>query len=127
MLPGLALVATLVAGCPDWHEAVVGHYLGQVESDGPKAVDTMLTLTAKGTLVGRYVLHERTRDVYGTLAFVADEGCDVALFRWTDLYGTGIARLHFHPRRHCFDGAWGITTLNPALIWRSCAQGAVTS
>ena len=63
----------------------------------------------------------------GTLEALGDDGCGVALFRWTDLYGTGIARLQFHLAERCFEGSWGRETLNPALIWRSCTEAAVTS
>jgi hypothetical protein len=104
------LVALLVvAACADWHGQVAGHYLGQVESQGPKAVDTWIEEAPGGTLAGSYVLHEARRDVQGTLDYLGDDGCDSALFRWTDLYGTGIARLRFHPEQRCFEGEWDWT------------------
>ena len=53
-----------------------------------KAIDTWLSETPTG-LAGTYVLHEPTREVTGTLEAIGDEDCDVALFGWTDLYGTG--------------------------------------
>ena len=124
MLAALLLAA---AACTDWHGQVVGHYLGQVESQGPKAVDSWIEAAPGGALTGSYVLHEPKRDVHGTLDYLGDDGCDAALFRWTDLYGTGIARLQFHLEQRCFEGEWGLDRLNAGLYWRSCAQAAVTS
>ena len=124
------LAALLLAGataCASWHGQVVGHYLGQVVSQGPKAIDTWITAAPGDTLSGSYVLHEPKRDVHGTLDYLGDDGCDAALFRWTDLYGTGIARLQFHLEQRCFEGEWGLDQLNAGLYWRSCAQAAVTS
>jgi len=117
----------LVAACADWHGAVAGHYLGTVESAGPKAVDTWIEPAPDGGLAGSYVLHEPERDVQGRLEWLGDDGCDAGLFRWTDLYGTGIARLRFHPAQRCFEGEWGLDRLSAGLYWRSCAQAAVTS
>jgi hypothetical protein len=122
MLP----VLLLVAACAGWHAEATGHYLGEVESQGPKAIDTWLEETPGG-LAGGYTLHEPERDVAGTLEALGDEDCDVALFRWTDLYGTGIARLRFYPAQHCFEGTWGKETLNPVLTWRSCTRNRMTS
>jgi len=116
----------LAAACGAWHADAAGHYLGEVQSEGPKAIDTWLEDTPNG-LAGTYVLHEPTREVTGTLEALGDDGCGVALFRWTDLYGTGVARLQFHLPQHCFEGAWGKATLNPTLTWRSCTQAPVTS
>ena len=117
MLPALLLVAA----CAGWHGAAAGHYNGEVESQGKKAIDTWLEETTKG-LSGTYVLHEPTREVTGTLEPLGDEDCGVAVFRWTDLYGTGIARLHFFPAEHCFEGTWGGEQVNPLLTWRSCTH-----
>ena len=116
----------LAASCASWHGQVVGHYRGEVESQGPKAIDTWLEETQAG-LAGTYVLHEPTREVTGTLEALGDDDCNVALFRWTDLYGTGIARLRFDPTRHCFEGSWGRAQVNPQLTWRSCTESPVTS
>ena len=117
---------TLAAACAAWHGQAVGHYLGEVQSEGPKAIDTWLEDTPAG-LAGTYVLHEPTREVSGTLEALGDADCGVALFRWTDLYGSGIARLQFHLPQRCFEGSWGRAALNPALTWHSCTQTAVTS
>jgi hypothetical protein len=122
-----AAALLLAAACADWHGQVAGHYLGQVESQGPKPVDTWIETAPGGALGGSYTLHEERRDVTGTLDYLGDDGCDTALFRWTDLYGTGIARLRFHPERRCFEGAWGLDVVKDGLYWRSCAQAAVTS
>ena len=122
MLPALLLAAA----CAGWHGQAIGHYRGEVESQGPKAIDTWLVETPTG-LAGTYILHEPTREVTGTLEALGDADCDVALFRWTDLYGTGIARLRFYPTRHCFEGSWGRAELNPQLTWRSCTEAPVTS
>ena len=73
---------------------------------GPKAIDTWIE-DGKDGLQGHYVLHEPDRDVTGTLEPVGDATCDVAVFQWTDIYGTGIARLHFFTDRHCFEGIGG--------------------
>ncbi len=122
MFPALLLVAA----CASWHGGVTGFYRGEVESVGPKAIDTWIEDSADG-LHGRYVLHEPDRDVTGTLEPIGDEGCDVALFQWTDVYGTGVARLHFMSDRHCFEGNWGREVPLGQLPWRSCAEGRVTS
>jgi hypothetical protein len=122
MLPALLLAAA----CGAWHGEATGHYVGEVESRGPKAIDTWIEETQAG-LSGSYVLHEEARDVTGTLEPLGDEDCDVALFRWTDVYGTGVARLHFHPAAHCFEGTWGLEHTDPVLTWRSCTQSRVTS
>ena len=122
MLAALALAAS----CGAWHAGVTGHYFGQVESQGPKAIDTWIT-EREGGLSGSYVLHEPDRDVPGTLEALGDAGCDTALFRWTDVYGTGVARLRFLPTQRCFEGAWGAAQVSPALIWHSCARTPVTS
>ncbi len=122
MLPALLLAAA----CAGWHADAVGTYEGTVESRGPKAIDTTIEDGPTG-LSGSYLLHEPTRDVAGTLEPLGDEGCDVALFRWTDVYGTGVARLHFSPGYHCFEGAWGAEQTDPALTWRSCTRNRVTS
>ena len=122
MWPVLLLAAT----CAGWHGDATGFYRGEVESRGPKAIDTWIEETSAG-LAGRYTLHEPDRDVTGTLAPIGDESCDVALFRWTDLYGTGLARLRFFPDRHCFEGNWGREQPIAELPWHSCAEGRVTS
>ena len=122
MLAALALAAA----CAGWHGAAAGHYLGTVESQGPKPIDTEIMDTPAG-LSGTYVLHEPTRDVEGKLEPLGDEDCNVALFRWTDLYGTGLARLRFFPGYRCFEGSWGREQLNPALTWHSCTRTPVTS
>ena len=122
MLAALALAAA----CAGWHAGVTGDYLGTVESQGPKAIDTAIIETPSG-LAGSYVLHEPTREVPGTLEALGDEDCNVALFRWTDVYGTGIARLRFYPGAHCFEGSWGREQLNPVLTWKSCTRTPVTS
>ncbi|MBV8915683.1 MAG: hypothetical protein JOZ05_21925 [Acetobacteraceae bacterium] len=119
-------VFLLAASCAGWHGGAAGHYLGEVQSQGPKAIDTWLEETPFG-LTGSYVLHEPEREVQGTLEALGDVDCGVALFRWTDLYGTGIARLRFYPAQHCFDGTWGRETLNPQLTWHSCVQTRMTS
>lgn len=121
------LAALLVAGCAAWHPAAVGHYTGTVESIGLKPIETWIEQEPDGRLAGRYVLHESERDVAGTLDAVGDEGCDTAVFRWTDLYGTGLARLQFYPERRCFEGAWGREEIVPRLVWYSCTQARVTS
>lgn len=117
----------IAASCAAWHPTVAGHYLGTVESIGEKAIDTWIEETPAGLLAGRYVLHEPGRDVPGTLEAVGDEGCDTAIFRWTDLYGTGLARLTFYPERKCFEGAWGHEVILPRLVWHSCTRERVTS
>ena len=126
----------LAAACAGWHGAVVGQYRGEVESFALdtqgrpdrtlKAIDTVVEETQAG-LAGSYTLHEPTRDVTGTLEPIGDEDCNVALFKWTDLYGTGLARLRFFPDAHCFEGSWGVSEVNPKLVWRSCTQTRVTS
>ena len=123
MLPALALAAA----CAAWHPAATGFYPGTVESQGEKSIDTYIAIDPDGRLSGHYVLHEPTRDVPGTLDALGDTGCGTALFRWTDLYGTGLAELHFHPGRRCFEGAWGQQTINSALVWHACTQDRVTS
>ena len=122
MLPALLLAAA----CAGWQADAAGTYQGTVESRGEKAIDTTIE-DGPGGLSGSYVLHEETRDVVGTLQALADEGCGVALFRWTDLYGTGFARLHFYPVAHCFEGSWGVDQIEPTLTWRSCTRSRVTS
>ena len=122
MLPALLLAAA----CAGWHADVVGPYQGTVESLGAKSIDTVIEDTPAG-LAGSYVLHEQTRDVPGTLEPIGDDGCDVALFRWRDLYGTGIARMKFYPAAHCFEGSWGLEQPDPALTWTSCIRNRVTS
>ena len=123
MLAALALAAS----CAAWHPAAAGFYPGVVESTGPKKIDTWIDETPDGRLEGHYVLHEETRDVSGTLDPVGDEACNTAVFRWTDVYGSGLSRLTFDTVHHCFDGAWGRLTINPALIWHACLQDRVTS
>jgi hypothetical protein len=123
----IVLLLLAAASCADWHARAVGHYLGQVESQGPKAVDTWLEAAPGGALTGTYLLHEPKRDVQGSLDYLSDDGCGAALFQWHDLYGTGIARLRFDLERRCFEGEWGQDQLRAGLYWRSCAQAAVTS
>ena len=117
----------LAAACAAWHPAAVGYYPGTVESIGQKPIDTWIEQDPDGRLSGRYVLHEPGRDVEGTLAPAGDEGCNVAVFRWTDLYGSGLARLEFFPDRRCFEGAWGQLVINPTLTWHACTRERVTS
>ena len=123
------MLAALVvaASCAAWHGQATGHYLGEVQSAGPKAIDTWITEGPSGALSGTYVLHEPDRDVRGTLDPLGDDGCDAALFRWTDVYGAGVARLRFFPQAHCFEGEWGLGQPQPQLTWRSCARTPVTS
>ena len=97
----------LIAGCAAWHPQAEGYYPGTVMSAGEKAIDTWIEQGADGRLRGRYVLHEPTRDVEGTLDAVGDDGCEVALFRWTDVYGTGVARLRFFSGAAVFRGGLG--------------------
>ena len=123
MLPA----AALAAACAAWHPAVVGYYPGTVQSDGEKPIDTWITETPDGRLTGHYILHEPTREVEGTLEAVGDQGCETAVFRWTDIYGSGLAQLHFYPERRCFEGGWGRLTIVPSLTWRACTQERVTS
>ena len=122
----LAAVA-LAAACGAWHPGAAGFYPGTVESVGPHSIDTWIEETADGRLQGHYVLHEPTRDVTGTLDPVGDESCGVTVFRWTDIYGSGLARLQFDLERHCFDGAWGRLVILPNLQWHACARQRVTS
>ncbi len=122
MLPALFLAAA----CVGWHADATGFYRGEVESVGPKAIDTWIE-AGKDGLEGRYVLHEPNRDVSGTLEPLGDADCNVALFQWTDLYGTGIARLRFFPDRHCFEGNWGRDEPLTTLPWHSCTEAKVTS
>ena len=123
------MLAALVvaAACAAWHPEAAGHYVGTVESLGEKTIDTWIGVAPDGRLAGRYVLHEAGRDVSGTLEALGDDGCDTARFQWTDLYGTGVAQLHFYVARHCFEGSWGRAAANPALEWRSCTRERVTS
>ena len=123
MLPAV-LVA---AACAAWHPAAAGFYPGVVESAGPKRIDTWITVDPDDRLSGRYVLHEPGRDVPGTLEAVGDDGCEAAVFRWSDLYGSGLVRLQFLPGEHCFHGAWGGVLVNPALAWNTCFRAPVTS
>ena len=122
MLPALLLAAA----CAAWHADATGFYRGEVESIGPKPIDTWIEDGPAG-LVGHYVLHEPDRDVPGTLEPLGDAACEVGLFQWTDRYGTGIARLRFFPDRHCFEGSWGADQPLDRLPWHSCAQSRVTS
>ena len=87
MLPALLLAAA----CAGWHADATGFYRGEVESIGPKAIDTWIEDSAAG-LHGRYVLHEPSHDVSGTLEALGDESCDVGLFQWTDIYGRPASR-----------------------------------
>ena len=121
------MLLAAAAACAMWHGQVTGYYDGRVVSDGEKSIETWLEVAPTGLLAGRYVLHEATRDVTGTLEAVGDEGCHTAIFRWTDVYGTGLARLTFDPERKCFDGAWGGNTIVPELVWHSCTPQRVTS
>ena len=123
MLPALSIAAA----CAAWHPAAAGFYPGIVESQGPKRIDAWITEAPDGRLSGRYILHEPTRDVPGTLDPVGDDGCNAAVFRWTALYGTGTVRLQFYPADHCFQGAWGLDQVNPALTWTTCTRAPVTS
>ncbi len=122
MLPALLIAAT----CAGWHAGVTGYYPGEVESRGIKPIDTWIEDTPAG-LSGHYVLHEPERDVPGTLEALGDVECGVAQFRWTDLYGSGVARLRFDLDRHCFDGNWGNEQVLAALVWRACTRTRVTS
>ncbi len=123
----LAAIA-LAAACYAWHPQAVGHYPGTAMSSGQETpIDTWIELSPDGRLQGRYVLHEPTRDVEGTLAPAGDDGCEVAAFQWTDIYGTGVARLRFHPAARCFEGAWGVAVVTPTLPWRACVRDRVTS
>ena len=125
------LAALALAACTNWHPAVVGHYPGTVMSQGMKPIDAWIEQAPDGRLQGRYVLHEPDRDVEGTLAPVADAPepghCEAALFQWTDLYGTGLARLEFYPAHQCFEGAWGREVIQPNLVWHACIRTRVTS
>ena len=121
------LAALLVAACTAWHPAATGFYPGIVWSEGEKPIDTWIEEAPDGRLQGRYTLHEPGRDVQGTLDPLGDESCNTAIFRWTDLYGSGLTRLTFDLARHCFDGAWGRLTINPTLIWHACLRERVTS
>ena len=118
----------LVAACAAWHPLASGYYDGTVSSSGlEQRIETWIEQAPDGRLQGRYVLHEPTRDVPGTLAPVGDDGCGTAVFRWTDLYGTGLSRLQFFPEQHCFDGYWGVQALDPSLFWHACTRERVTS
>ena len=123
MLPAM-LIAT---ACAAWHGQAAGFYPGVVESQGPKRIDTWIVIDPDDRLSGRYVLHEPTRDVPGTLEAMADDSCNAAVFRWNDLYGTGLVRLQFQTADHCFDGTWGLAEPNPALEWHTCFRPPVTS
>ena len=127
MLPPGFISAAVAAACAAWHPAATGTYPGIVESIGLHPIDTWIEEAPDGRLQGHYVLHETTRDVPGTLDPIGDDGCGAALFRWTDLYGTGLARLQFDPEHHCFDGAWGVLSINPTLVWHACIRERVTS
>ena len=116
----------LVAACAAWHGLVTGYYAGDVRSTNAEWAETWIEDTPAG-LGGRYVIHEKDGDVPGTLTPVRDEGCDTALFRWTDRYGTGLMRLRFRPVQHCFEGAWGRETINPVLTYTTCFKAPVTS
>ena len=123
----LPLLIAAAAACGPWHGQVSGYYTGEALSSGRlEPVETWIEPTPKG-LAGRYVLHEPTRKVDGTLEALGDEDCTTALFRWTDVYGTGLLRLRFHPARRCFEGFWGDVVLNPSLTYTSCARAPVTS
>jgi hypothetical protein len=122
----LATLALTLA-CAAWHPQATGFYPGVAESDGLKPIDTWIEETQDGRLRGHYIIHEPGRDVSGTLDPVGDDGCNVAVFRWSDVYGEGLARLVFTPERHCFAGAWGHAVVNPALIWHACVRERVTS
>ena len=122
------LLAAAVAACAAWHGMVVGAYPGTVVSSGvEQPIDAWIDEGADGRLQGRYVLHEAGRDVAGVLASVGDEGCEVAVFQWTDLYGTGLVRLRFFPERRCFEGAWGGLVVSASLPWHACTRERVTS
>lgn len=118
MGPALAIALA----CAAWYPAATGYYPGTVESDGMKPIETWIEQAPDGRLQGRYTLHEPTRQVQGTLDPVGDDGCEVAVFRWTDIYGTGLARLRFDTGRHCFEGAWGRETILPQLVWHACTR-----
>ena len=126
MLAALAIAA----GCGAWQPQVTGYYEGTVESRGEKRIETWIDITPEGRLQGHYILHEPTRKVHGTLDAVngsASMPCETTIFTWTDLYGTGLARLRFHPERRCFDGAWGTQAIRAELTWQSCIRDRVTS
>ena len=107
---------------------MTGAYSGSVVNSGQEqAFDATFELAEDGRLRGRYVLHEPGRDVPGTLTTMVDEDCETTMFRWTDVYGSGVARLTFYPKQHCFDGHWGVTAPEPHLFWRACARSRVTS
>ena len=72
MLAGLALAAA----CAAWHGDAAGHYPGVVMSDGMKLIDAWIEQAPDGRLRGRYVLHEPSREVAGTLDPVGDDGCN---------------------------------------------------
>ena len=117
----------VAAACGAWHGQVAGYYPGVVESSGQQqAIETWIEQTPAG-LAGRYVLHEPGRDVPGTLEALGDDGCQVAVFRWRDVYGTGVLRLRFLPGRRCFEGEWGVIAVDPTLTYTSCARDPVTS
>ena len=63
MLPALLLVAA----CASWHGGVTGFYRGEVESVGPKAIDTWIEDSTDG-LHGRYVCTNRTATSPGPLS-----------------------------------------------------------
>ena len=121
-------ILAAAAACTAWHPSVTGFYPGTVISSGTTLpIDTWITQDPDGGLLGRYVLHEPTRDVPGTLEPLSDEACNTTLFRWTDLYGTGIERLEFFPAEHCFEGTWGQSTLNSRLTIGTCNRPQVTT
>ena len=126
-MPLLAALVLAAATCGAWHDPASGFYPGIVESNGPKHIDTWIDQAPDGRLEGRYVLHEPNREVPGTLAPLGDESCNVAIFQWTDLYGSGLVRLEFDPDHHCFDGAWGGLAIEPNLVWHACIRNRVTS
>ena len=124
LLPALLVAASCAAG---WHDAATGYYDGWAQSTNLMSVETWIEAAPDGRLSGRYILHEAGRDVPGTLEPAADGACNEAWFRWTDLYGTGTARLQFHPDRHCFEGVWGTGMTVPTLPWTTCNKPAATS
>ena len=122
MLPALLLAAA----CAAWHADATGFYRGEVESIGPKPIDTWIEDGPAG-LVGHYVLHEPDRDVPGTLEPLGD-----ARLRSRPLpMDRPLRHRHrpppFLPDRHCFEGSWGADQPLDRLPWHSCAQSRVTS
>ena len=94
----------------------MGTYAGRVFSRGDRPGETVLRLAPDGGLVGRYTVHEPDGAFDGTLAFLGDERCRVAILRWADRDGTGVLRLVFDPDR----GAWGWFTPDASLFWNGC-------